>query len=173
MFPEAANGGLRPASGTTAVNVGWEPMVVEVISNWDGGKTVVGFGKLTGTIYASWAIKMWGVKGTSPCANDAVITGYVTMALGLTADLASTTANCTLTTNAKVQWAWTSLPSTGLTNAADKASWVATSATEEYVFGGASATEANVGFDAYIIVAGGTTSATAEAYGLNSWSSTG
>lgn len=120
MFPESANGGTRVASGTTPIGVGWSPMVTEVIANWDGGKTIVGFGKLTGTIYGSWVIKMWGVKGTSPCLDNAVITGYVTMAVGLMADLATTPANCTLASNAKVQWAWTNLSTTGMTPAADK-----------------------------------------------------
>ena len=101
MFPEGANGGINLASHSTPINIGWNPAVIEVISNWDGGKTIAGFGKVTGTIYASWVIKMWGSKGTSSCGDNATISGYVTMAVGLTADL-SAPANCVLTSNAKV-----------------------------------------------------------------------
>jgi hypothetical protein len=65
MFSEGQNGGINVASNTssatnTPINVGWDPVVVEVLSNWDGGKTIAGFGKLTGTLYGSWVIKMWG-----------------------------------------------------------------------------------------------------------------
>jgi len=101
IFPEGANGGFRPASGTLPINIGWSPIITEVIANWDGGKTIVGFGKITGTLYASWVIKMWGAKGTSSCGDNSLITGYVTMAMGLNADLL-TPANCSLSTSAKV-----------------------------------------------------------------------
>lgn len=56
------------------------------------------------------------------------------MALGLNADL-KLAANCTLTSDAKVQWAWTSLPATGITLAANKYSFVVLSATEDYKTG--------------------------------------
>jgi hypothetical protein len=82
MFPEAANGGINLSShATTPIGIGWDPVVVEVISNWDGGKTIAGFGKVTGTIYASWVIKMWGASGTNSCGDASKITGYVTMVL--------------------------------------------------------------------------------------------
>jgi len=42
-------------------------------------------------------------------------------------------------------------------------------ATEDFFFGGDIATGANPGDDSYIIVAGGATSSSWEAYGLNSW----
>jgi len=80
-IPEAANGGTNLSSATVPIGIGWDPVVVEVISNWDGGKTIAGFGKATGTIYASWVIKMWGAGGTLPCGDDSVISGYVTMVL--------------------------------------------------------------------------------------------
>jgi len=160
MFPEGTNGGLNLATATAVsagpVNVGWDPMVTEVISNWDGGKTIAGFGKVTGTVYHSWVIKMWGVSGlTTQCANNATITGYVRMALGLNADL-KLSANCTLTSDAKVQWAWTSLPTAGITagSSANTYSFVINAATEEWVAGGSAA---GVGADPYIIVVGGST----------------
>ena len=63
MFPEGANGGLAVStSATNAIRIGWDPVVVEVLANHDGGKTIAGFGKLTGTIYGSWVIKMWGLN---------------------------------------------------------------------------------------------------------------
>jgi len=172
MFPEGANGGINSsASSATAnlpINVGWDPVVVEVLTNWDGGKTIAGFGKVSGTIYGAWVIKMWGTKGTSSCGADSKITGYVTMTMGLNSDL-STSTNCSLTSNAKVQWAWTNVAINGIVTNANKYSFVICSATEEYVFGGDAATGANVGDDSYIIVAGGSTNDTWEAFGLNSW----
>jgi len=105
ILPETANMGLI----SNTVNIGWDPVVTEIIANYDGGKTIAGIGKITGTIYASWVIKMWGSTGTGiNCGADSKIAGYVTMAVGLNSDLALT-ANCSLTSNAKVQWAWTSL----------------------------------------------------------------
>lgn len=170
MFPEGQNGGLSAASTTTPINIGWNPAVVEVISNWDGGKTIAGFGKITGTIYASWVIKMWGnVGGTVNCGDNATISGYVTMVMGLTADLTAS-ANCVLTSNAKVQWAWTNLPTTIIATTGDTVSYVITSATEDYVRG--SSASATVGADPFIIVAGGNTITSHEAYGMNSWTLT-
>lgn len=172
MFPEGQNGGANLASSTdstkTPINIGWDPVVVDVLANYDGGKTMAGFGKVSGTIYGAWVIKMWGTKGTVPCGADSVITGYVTMAVGLKGDLATGT-NCSLTSNAKVQWAWTNVPLTGIAVDTDRVSYVICSATEEYVFGGAAVAEPGVGDDAYIIVAGGSTRLSKEAYGLNSW----
>lgn len=173
MFPEQQNYGANAASTSTPIGIGWDPMVVDVIANWDGGKTIAGFGKLTGTIYGSWVIKMWGAKGTNNCGDNSVISGYVTMAVGLTADLGSTSANCSLTANAKVQWAWTNVATDLLTQAASRISYVITSATEEYNYGGEAATGAAAGDDSYIIVCGGHTVDSTAAYGLNSWSSVG
>ena len=172
MFPEGQNGGLSAASTTTPINIGWNPAVVEVISNWDGGKTIAGFGKITGTIYASWVIKMWGnVGGTTNCGDNATISGYVTMAMGLTADL-SASANCVLTSNAKVQWAWTNLPTTIIATTGDTVSYVITGATEEFNIGSITAGGEAAGFDPFIIVAGGHTINSHEAYGMNSWTLT-
>lgn len=80
--------------------------MVEVIPNYDGGKTIAGFGKVTGTIYSSWVIKMWGSTGTNDCGSNSKITGYVTMVVGLDA-ISATEADCSLTSDAKVQWGWT------------------------------------------------------------------
>jgi len=170
MFPEGPNGGINVASGSFPINIGWDPVVMEVIANWDGGKTIVGFGKLSGTIYSSWAIKMWGVKGTKPCSDNSVISGYVKMVVGLMADLGANPTHCALASNAKVQWAWTNTPTNGLATSTTRWSVVAISATEEYVFGGDAATGTAEGDDPYIIIAGGSTFATPEAYGMNSWS---
>jgi len=131
-------------------------MVMEIIPNWDGGKTIAGFGKVTGTIYGSWVIKMWGSKGTTNCSTGSKISGYVTMQMGLNSDL-STSANCKLASSAKVQWAWSNVQANFLTTAANRISFVIISASEEYVFGGDIATGANVGDDSYIIIAGGST----------------
>jgi len=174
MFPEGANGGINSSSSSVAaslpINIGWDPVVVEVISNWDGGKTMAGFGKVAGTIYGSWVIKMWGGKGSTNCGADSKITGYVTMAMGLNSDL-STSSNCSLTSAAKVQWAWTNVAVLGMAANAGKISYVICSATEEYFHG--AETSATVGDDAYIIVAGGSTSDTWQAFGLNSWTFVG
>ena len=159
MFPEGANGGLAVStSATNAIGIGWDPVVVEVLANYDGGKTIAGFGKVTGTIYGSWVIKMWGNTGANNCGPDSKITGYVTMVVGLNSELGtSPSANCSLTANAKVQWAWTNLAPDKFATATNSYSYVITSATEEYFLG---ATVANgvAGADAYIIVSGGTTS---------------
>jgi hypothetical protein len=165
MFPEGTNYGINAASTTTPINIGWDPVVVEVITNYDGGKTLAGFGKLTGTIYGSWVIKMWGSTGTTACGDNSVITGYVTMVMGLTADLSAST-NCNLSSNAKVQWAWSNVATNGLTTATTRWSFVIVSATEDYFYG---ETGATVGADSYIIVAGGSTEVVYQAYGLNSW----
>lgn len=170
MFPEGANNGLRSTTTTTPINVGWDPVVVEVLTNWDGGKTMVGFGKLTGTIYGAWVVKMWGSTGAgTSCGADSKISGYVQMVMGLNTDLALA-SNCSLTSLAKVQWAWTNLVATGLviTGTQNTISMIFTSASEEYIWG-AAATLGSVGADPYIIVAGGSTSDVWEAYGLNSW----
>jgi len=42
------------------MNVGWDPMVTSIITSYDGGKVMAGFGKVTGIMYASWVMKMWG-----------------------------------------------------------------------------------------------------------------
>jgi len=144
-------------------------MVTEVITNWDGGKTIVGFGKLTGTIYGSWVIKMWGAKGTNNCGDDSKITGYVTMMPGLNTDLGSTAASCSLTASAKVQWMWTNVATNFLTTTGNRYSYVVVAATEEYRYGGETTSGTGVGDDSYIIVAGGHTADSPAAYGMNSW----
>ena len=74
------------------VGVGWDPMVMAVISTYDGGKVLVGFGKTGAHLHAGWVAKMWGTKGSATakkCADNAVITGYVTMATGTVTNLAA------------------------------------------------------------------------------------
>ena len=56
IFPETQNK-LYTASN---MNVGWDPMVTSIITSYDGGKVMAGFGKVTGIMYASWVMKMWG-----------------------------------------------------------------------------------------------------------------
>jgi len=86
-----------------------------VLATYDGGKVLVGFGKTGSSMYAGWVAKMWGVAGSTAakqCADDAKITGYVTMVTGTSTDLAAS-ANCTLTTNARTQWLFTTLATNG------------------------------------------------------------
>lgn len=136
--------------------------MTEVLTNYDGGKTMVGFGKITGTIYASWVIKMWGSTGTTVtdgCGAASKISGYVTMVVGLASDL-TLASNCSLASLAKEQWAWTNLAAAGLSiaNAAENTwSVVYTSAAEEYVYGAGTSSPNAVGEDPYIMVAGGAT----------------
>jgi len=61
------------------MNVGWDPMVTSIITSYDGGKVMAGFGKVTGIMYTSWVMKMWGTAGTKPCAANSKLTGYVNM----------------------------------------------------------------------------------------------
>jgi len=91
MLPETANGGLNAASTATPINIGWDPVVTEILSSYDGGKVIAGIGKLSGTVYASWVIKMWGNVGATKCGAASKITGYVTMVMGVSADLTATT----------------------------------------------------------------------------------
>jgi len=95
-FPETQNTSLT----TTNMNVGWDPMVTAVMTSYDGGKVMGGFGKLSGTLYGSWVMKMWGVIGTGPCAANAAISGYVTMKTSVSA--ATTNTDCALSADAKV-----------------------------------------------------------------------
>jgi len=89
------------------LQVGWDPMVMQNISSYDGGKVIFGFGRTAQYWYAGWIMKMWGTQGAggNPCADDAKITGYVFMYEDLNANLGGT-ANCTLSSNAKTQWAF-------------------------------------------------------------------
>jgi len=85
----------------SAPNVGWNPMVHGVLAACDGGKVLAGWGHTNSMIIMAWVIKMWGDKGTFACADNAVITGYVTMVV---TTAATTTALCL--TN--VQWRYAS-----------------------------------------------------------------
>ena len=84
-------------------------MVTGALTTYDGGKAMCGFGRKTSTMYVPWATKMWGTAsgGTKKCAANAHITGYVQMHFILNSELVE--ANCTLTADAKVQWAYTCL----------------------------------------------------------------
>ena len=83
MFPEYQN--YQEVSG--GINVGWDPVVTAVIACYDGGKAMAGFGKYSGTIYNAWAVKLWGTTGSNNCGSSTVvISGYVTMAVGIDAD---------------------------------------------------------------------------------------
>jgi len=171
------NGGLNraTATGTTLpVNIGWDPLVTEILSTYDGGKVIAGIGKLTGTIYAGWVVKMWGTAGANPCATASKITGYVTMALGLKLDLGSTPTSCSLTANAKVMWAWTNAVSTTALIKAVQFSYVITGASEAWIIGAAS----TAGVAPLILVAGGWTKnqatelagASLSSFGMGTWS---
>jgi len=94
------------------VNVGWDPMVMQVITNYDGGKTLIGFGRTAATMYAGWVVKMWGEKGTTNCGDGSKITGYVTMAVNVNSAITAS-SDCSLTSSAKTQWAFTSLATNG------------------------------------------------------------
>lgn len=80
MFPEAVYS--KQAAGET-MNVGWSPVVTAVATLQDGGKAMVGFGKVSGTTLKAWLVKMWSASGTYKCnstiASAMTITGYVQM----------------------------------------------------------------------------------------------
>lgn len=171
MFPETANVELL----TTKMNVGWDPMVTSVITTYDGGKAIGGFGKLSGTLYASWVMKMWGslVPYTliAPSANEVVcgfskkITGYVTMKTLLNVNLLA--ADCVLTADASVQWAWTSLTSSGVATAigGNNPSIALLALCEEWSFGNDGAN----GSAPIYITMGGSTHTNLLTWGLASW----
>lgn len=78
-------------------------MVTGVITTYDGGKAMCGFGRKTSTLYIPWMTKMWGTSATSTgkkCASNASITGYVQMHFIKNSELVE--ANCTLTADANV-----------------------------------------------------------------------
>lgn len=90
-------------------------MVTQNIASFDGGKVLFGFGKVAYQMNAGWIIKMWGTLAPSgtACADNAYVSGYVTMVTGLNTEL-SAAANCTLTSDAKVQWMFTSQSANGM-----------------------------------------------------------
>jgi len=114
------------------VRVGWDPVVSDSSSAYDGGKVIYGFGKTGAYLQAGWIIKMWGTTadGGQACANDSVITGYVNMVSGLNSELTATT-QCNLTSDAKVQWAYTSLATAVYTAGTNDFSIVVLGGTEE------------------------------------------
>lgn len=60
MFPETQNVGNATLR---KINVGYMPQVTGILTSFDGGKIIVGYGRVGGGIYKSWAIKMFGDKG--------------------------------------------------------------------------------------------------------------
>jgi len=158
MFPEGRNIQLAvTASGADrSINVGWSPMVTGAITTYDGGKMMCGFGRKTSTVYIPWVTKMWGTVGAKNCGANASITGYVQMHMIINSEL--TTANCVLTADANVQWAYTALSATGLNTAAasDNTSIVYLDVAEDWKIGGASAGD---GVDPYYFAVGGGTGA--------------
>lgn len=116
MFPEASNQKYAAKSGTTYyINTGWDPQVTGILPCWDGGKAIAGFGKTSGTVVKAWVMKMFGTQGQSSkgCGTaPQTITGYVKMIPQLYSDKTAST-DCTLTSNAAVQVAWTTNGTTG------------------------------------------------------------
>lgn len=170
MFPEGRNIKLAAtASGDArSINVGWSPMVTGAITSYDGGKVMCGFGRKTSTVYIPWVTKMWGSVGANNCGANASITGYVQMQMVLNANL--TTANCVLTADASVQWAFTTLSNSGnglntaVTN--NNTSMVYLDVAEDWKIGGASAGD---GVDPYYFAVGGGTGTNTVAWGLLAW----
>ena len=85
--------------GSSGMTIGFNPQVVTVVTCFDGGKAMAGWGKYTGMVTFGWVMKLWGSTGTNNCGAAAVITGYVAM---VTTPFGGTAAGCL--TNA--QWAF-------------------------------------------------------------------
>lgn len=105
-----------------------------------------GFGQNGTAYYAGWVIKMWGTKSSSvgvrDCTGYTRINGYVTMDVGAGVNL-TTASNCALTSNAKVQWAFSSYYETnGLTTADQRNSFIYLGGAEESLCGGTDLTAA-------------------------------
>jgi len=58
-------------------------MPTGILTTFDGGKIVYGFGRNTGTLHFGWVMKLWGsnvlAAYTTDCGLASYITGYVTM----------------------------------------------------------------------------------------------
>lgn len=98
MFPETTNAGQAAAS---SIDVGYMPQVTGILTAFDGGKIIVGYGRVGGGIYKSWAIKIFGNQGTSTskCSTTATLSGYVKVIPGMYTELTAT-ANCVKTSDA-------------------------------------------------------------------------
>ncbi len=88
-------------SSATFRLITWDPQVMGILSTYDGGKVMAGFGHYSGTIQLGWILKMWGTLGVFACSDDAVISGYVTMTM---TTAAAATSECLL----KVQYRYAS-----------------------------------------------------------------
>lgn len=95
------------------MNVGWDPMVTQVLATYDGGKAILGFGKIGYHSYAGWLVKMWGTRGTTACADNQLITGYTQMAVGL-GQITGTDATDCGGTSPKVMWMYSTQLAAGI-----------------------------------------------------------
>lgn len=159
MFPESENWKYT----ATTMGTGWDPMVTSIITTYDGGKAMAGFGKWSATLYTSWLVKMWGNVGTNKCGSPSTISGYVTMVMGLIAS-ATPASQCSLTSNAKVQWAYSKSAVAGF-GATDNTSYIILAAAEEYKYGLAN-TITVAGGDPLIMIMGGSTAGNLVSWGL-------
>lgn len=79
----------------------------------------------------------------------------------------ATTTDCSLASNAKVQWAWTNLAAAGL-DASANVSVIVFAVTEDWFFGFHSTT-AVAGADPLYIIVGSSTIYNSKAWGLLAW----
>lgn len=57
--------------------VGLAPAVTAILTTYDGGKAMAGYGKFDNTTYFGWVMKMFGTLGTNNyCVKNTVPTGY-------------------------------------------------------------------------------------------------
>lgn len=151
-LPETASSVTTVSTQAGAPAVGWDPMVMQVLAVWDGGKVVAGWGKLSGTILNGWVIKMFGASGTKNCGASAKPTGYVSLTYSINSAV-TTTAECLTET----QWTF-GTASTG------NQSTVLLGVVEEYIVGGATA---GSGSDPWYYVVGGANNYAT--FGLGNW----
>ena len=113
---------------------------------------------------------MWGTLGSGTgCGSNSVITGYVTMAVGVDSDVTAT-SDCSLTSNAKTQWAFTTLATNGYAGtAASQYSVVYLNGAEEYYCGGDTSACATAYTQPVIWAVGGCTYRVTGSMGLGAW----
>lgn len=65
-------------SATSYNKVGLAPAVTALLTAYDGGKYVVGYGKYDGFSTYGWVMKLWGITGTNTLCNVGQLkpTGY-------------------------------------------------------------------------------------------------
>ena len=127
-------------------SIGIKPSVSAIITTFDGGKAMVGWGQYDGMIMVSWVTKLWGATGAINCGSNSKISGYVEMS---TVN-ASAEAACLTNT----QWFLNSTYVAG-----KSVIWLEMA---ESSFG-----TGTVGTEAYIYCVGGHNAATT--YGLGNW----